>query len=143
MAQNIMRYKTLFLLTLGILVVFIGRTLLATAYPVPRLAELFDTITVIGSIGVCAKECGVLYKRDWVVSIVLGLLVGTGMCFATLFAPYPVFGIIKSNTAHALLRGTFTTLATLRVRKSLTSRIQAENGPDNSPASGSYLVFGP
>ena len=107
------RYKTLFLLILGILTLFIGRTLLATAYPMPRLAELFDAITVVGSIVVCVRGYRHLRKRDWVVAIALGALLGIGMCFATLFTPYPVFGMIKSNATHALLRGTFTTLATL------------------------------
>ena len=47
MVQNLTRYKTLFLLTLGILVVFIGRTRLAAAYPAcsGQPANLYDPTT--------------------------------------------------------------------------------------------------
>jgi hypothetical protein len=112
-AQVTSRYGALFLVLLGILIIFVGRTVLASAYAVPHLSDTLVTIAVIGSITVCVSGHGILHRRDWGISMALGVLVAVGMYHATLFTPYPIFGIGQSQPGHALLRGVFTMLATL------------------------------
>lgn len=113
MGRGFSRYRALLLPLLGILTIFIVRTLLAAVYPVPRLSEIFETLTVIGSVAVCISGCGCLKKNDWLIAIALGAGIGAGMCFATLFRPYPVFGTVHSNLGHALRRGLYALAATL------------------------------
>lgn len=43
----------------------------------------------------------------------LGLLVGVGMRFATLFSPYPFFGVMRDHTGQAFVRGALTFIAAL------------------------------
>ena len=107
------RYKTLILLIGIILVFFIGRTLLAAQFDVPRLFDLFDSVTILGSLFVIFKGFHRLKSRDWIIAIGLGCFIGISMLFTTLFSPYPFFGIVKKTTELALVRGAFTTMATL------------------------------
>ena len=107
------RYKTLILLIGIILVIFIGRTLLAAQFDVPRLFDLFDSVTILGSLFVIFKGFHRLKSRDWIIAIGLGCFIGISMLFTTLFSPYPFFGIVKTTTGLALVRGAFTTIATL------------------------------
>jgi hypothetical protein len=54
-----------------------------------------------------------LRREDWVIALFLGLVIGVGMKFATLFSPYPFLGIVHSNVGQALIRGIFTITVTL------------------------------
>lgn len=107
------RYTTLILLVATILVIFVARALLATKITMSRTFELFDTLTVTGSLFVLLKGHRSLQRSDWITALVLGVVIGTGMLFATLFSPYPFFGIVKSNMGHAIMRGSFTLIAVL------------------------------
>lgn len=107
------RYTTLSLLIAAILTVFVSRTWLASIISAPRTFEIFDTLTVAGALFILLKNSRCLHRADWIAALVLGAVVGAGMIFATLFSPYPFFGIVKNNAGQALFRGTFTTIATL------------------------------
>lgn len=107
------KYTTIILLIAAILAIFITRTLLAAKISMPRTAEIFDTLTVTGALFIVLNGYRTLRRSDWIIALILGALVGVGMLFATLFSPYPFFGLLKSNMGQALIRGTFTTLGTL------------------------------
>lgn len=106
------KYIPLFLLIAAILVVFVSRALLS-AYVTLHTFYLFDTLIIIGSLFILFKNHASLRPRDWFAALCLGLVVGVGMLFATLFSPYPFFGVVKNNFGQAILRGTFTAIATL------------------------------
>lgn len=107
------KYTNLILLTAATLAIFIVRTLLATKITMPRTFEIFDILTVTGAFFIVLDGYRNLQRSDWIIALILGAVVGVGMLFATLFSAYPFFGLVKSNTGQALIRGTFTTLATL------------------------------
>ncbi len=107
------KFIPLILLIAGILVIFIGRTWLATKLAMPRTFEIFDTLTATGALIVLLKGYTNLKGRDWVFALVLGAVVGVGMLFATLFSPYPILGVVKSNLGQALARAGLTIVATL------------------------------
>ena len=113
MKRFFLRYKTLFLLTGLLLVIFIGRTLLAAHYDVPRLFELIDSLIILASLFVILKGFQQLSSKDWIIAVGLGCFIGLSMLFTTLYSPYPFFDIIKSTTGLAITRGLFTTIATL------------------------------
>lgn len=107
------RQHTPFLIIATIVMLFAARALLAATFNLPRTFEVFDTLTIAGALFVLSKRYRTLQRSDWMIAILLGTIVGTGMLFATLFSPYPFFGVVKSHTGQALLRGIFTTFATL------------------------------
>lgn len=107
------RYTAFILLIMSILVIFVTRALLAAKITMPRTFEVFDTLAVVGAFFVLLKGYRVLRRGDWIVALVLGAVVGVGMLFATLFSPYPFFGIVRNNLGQAWVRGGFTFLATL------------------------------
>jgi len=107
------QYTTLILLFAGILTIFFVRTWLAVSFEPPALSDLFNTITIIGSLIVLLKGYRTLQRNDWILALALGGLVGAGMYFATLFSPFPFFGIVRDNVGQAWVRGTYTMLATL------------------------------
>jgi hypothetical protein len=111
--KTLSKYKIFFLLILGVLTLFIGRTLLAVHNNPPRLFDLFNTLTILGSIIVLLKWHSNLKASDWKLATGLGVVVGVGMCFATIFSPYPFFGIVRDNVGRAFVRGAYTILATL------------------------------
>jgi hypothetical protein len=112
--KNILsKYKTFGFLILGVLALFIGRTILAVHNNPPRLFDLFNTLTILGSIIVLVKWYSILKASDWMLATGLGVVVGVGMWFATLFSPYPFFGVVRDNIGHAFIRGIYTMLATL------------------------------
>ena len=113
MKEAFSNYKTFFLLILGVLAIFIGCTILAVHNNPPRLFDLFNTLTILGSIIVLLKWHSSLNIKDWILAIGLGVIVGVGMCFATLFSPYPFFGVVRDNVGQAFVRGAYTMLATL------------------------------
>lgn len=101
------------LLVTAILIIFLGRALLADRFTLPHTFQLFDALTVAGSILILLKHYPDLHRADWYIALGLGAVVGLGMLFATLFSPYPFFGLVGSNLGQALLRGAFTAIATL------------------------------
>lgn len=107
------RYAPLVLLSAVILSIFIGRTLLALSRPAPRLFDLFNSLTVFGALLVLGKDFRRLRPSDWLIAVGLGAVVGAGMLSATLFSPYPFFGVVRENVGQAWLRGLFTAIATL------------------------------
>ncbi len=106
------KYMPLFLLIAAILVVFVSRALLSACVTLHTF-YLFDTLIIIGSLFILFKNHASLRPQDWFAALCLGLVVGVGMLFATLFSPYPFFGVVKNNFGQAILRGTFTAIATL------------------------------
>ena len=113
MQTSIWRNKTLILLFLGIVIIFAGRAFLATELTVPNTFHLFDMMTVSGSLFVLGRGYRDLRRRDWLLALLLGLVIGVGMLFSTLFSPYPYLGVVRSTIGQALLRGVFTTVAVL------------------------------
>ncbi len=107
------KYTTLLLLIAGITTVFVARTWLASHITVPRTFEIFDTLTVAGALFILSKGYHSLRWQDMILALVLGAVIGVGMKFATLFSPYPFFGVVRSNAEQALLRGLFTAITTL------------------------------
>ena len=113
MKSRLLKYKSLMFLTAGIIIIFLVRTLLAVHYAMPRLDEIFSILTTAGSLVVLLKGFHNLRRGDWATAVLSGAAVGAGMCFATLFTPYPFLGVVRSNQDLALVRGVFTTLAAL------------------------------
>lgn len=113
MSAKVSPYKSLILLTAVILAIFVGRTLLAAVYDVPRLFDLFDTLTVLGALLVLLQSYRGLQRSEWLAALCLGVVVGVGMLFVTLYSPYPFFGVVGSNQGQAFIRGAFTTIAAL------------------------------
>ena len=107
------RYASLVLLIATILLIFLGRTLLAVRFIVPHTFHLFDTFTVAGSILVLLRGYRNLRQQDLILALILGAVIGVGMMFATLFSPYPFFGVVRSNAGQAGVRGIFTFIAAL------------------------------
>jgi hypothetical protein len=103
----------LVLIIAAILAIFIGRLVLAARFTVPHTFQLFDTLTVAAALYLVGKRYGYLHRSDWLIALVLGLVVGAGMLYATLFSPYPFLGLVRDSTGQALIRGGFTTIATL------------------------------
>jgi hypothetical protein len=93
--------------------IFLGRTLLAVRFIVPHTFHLFDTFTVAGSILVLLKGYRNVRRQDLILALVLGVVIGAGMMFATLYSPYPFLGVVRSNAGQAWVRGTFTFIAAL------------------------------
>lgn len=107
------KYTTLILLIVGILAIFFIRAVLAANFTMPYTFHLFDTLVVAGALMVLLKGYPCLRRGDWYIALALGAAIGMGMRFATLFSPYPFLGLMQSNTGQALIRGMFTTIATL------------------------------
>lgn len=107
------KYAAFFLLLAAIITIFFARAWLASSIPAPRTFEIFDTLTVAGSLFILLKGYRNLQRGDWITALVLGTLVGVGMVHATLFSPYPFFGVVRHNIGQAWVRGGFTFLATL------------------------------
>ncbi len=104
-------YRILLLLVVGILAIFVGRTLLATAGDPPRLNDLFTVIVLAGSLVVLIRNHRTLHRLDWAIGIALGGVVGLTMMAATLFTPYPFFGVVMDNLGQSLVRGVGTAMA--------------------------------
>jgi hypothetical protein len=113
MKKGFLPYSSLLFITAAIIAIFLVRTLLAARYNLPRLFEIFDILTIAGSLVVCLKGFRHLRRGDWVCAVLMGAAVGAGMVYATLFTPFPFLGIVTSNQGQALLRGLFTALAAL------------------------------
>jgi hypothetical protein len=107
------RYMTLIMLCAGIVTIFLVRIMLADTFAMPHTFQLFDMLTVATALIFLLKGFTNLRWADWLVALTLGLVVGIGMLFATLFSPYPFFGLIQSHAGQAVLRGFFTATATL------------------------------
>lgn len=101
------------LVVVGILAIFVGRTLLVEGYNAPLLSDLFMGLTTLGALGVCVTGFRHLRPGDWLAAAALGALVGVGMRRATLFSPYPFFGFARDNAGQAFVRGALTFIAAL------------------------------
>ena len=139
-----MHYKTFILLGLGILAIFVIRSALAVNGNPPMLNDLFTLFTLAGSLAVLIAGYRCLRKHDWVVAVGLGVVVGVSMSFATLFTPYPFFGIVRDNLGQAFVRGFCVTLAWLGglviMRQGGPVEILAANGAWKK--SGRGILFG-
>jgi hypothetical protein len=91
------RHITLILLLAGIEAIFLGRALLSTNFTMPYTFHLFDAITVIAAIVVLLEGHPYLQGADWFITLVPGLVIDIGVLFATLFSPYPFFGVVRSH----------------------------------------------
>jgi hypothetical protein len=111
--MSLSRHTPLILISAAILLIFAGRTLLALTYNPPRLFDLFDTLTVLGSLLVLLRGFRHLRPADWIAAALLGLLVGASLPFTTLFSPYPFFDLVLGVSGQAVVRGSFTLLAAL------------------------------
>jgi hypothetical protein len=112
-AGNASRYLTLLLLIVGILAIFLGRASLSAHLSIPYTFHLFDTLTITGSLLMLTKRHSNLRRGDWTIALCLGMVVGVGMLFATLFSPYPFLGFVDNNLGHAIIRGVLTAVATM------------------------------
>ncbi len=125
------RHTTLVLLIAVILAIFVGRTLLVKGYDAPLLSDIFVGLTALGALGVCATGFRHLQRGDWLAALALAVLVGVGMRFATLFSPYPFFGLVRDRAGHALVRGALTFIRTghflQQVARSKSSRYNWRN----------------
>ncbi|MBE0671565.1 MAG: CPBP family intramembrane metalloprotease [Anaerolineales bacterium] len=107
------KYSTILLLIAAIMMVFVMRTRLASNVTMPRTFEIFDILAVAGALFVLMKGHRSLRRQDVISALVLGLVIGVGMMFATLFSPYPFFGVVRSNAGQAGVRGILTFTAAL------------------------------
>lgn len=115
-------------LALAILAVFVFRTALAHDGTPPRLFDLFDTFTLLGSLGLLVFNFRRLRRLDWLTGLAAGGLLGALLPLATLYSPYPpIFGALPPGL-HALWRGVSLNvacwggLATLRLGAPVTLR---------------------
>lgn len=99
------RNSVFVLLLAGILALFVGRTALAANGEPPRLNDLFTALTIIGSLALLLTGHRHLRPIDWLAGLGVGGVVGVTMAFATLFSPYPFFGIVRDAFGQALVRG--------------------------------------
>jgi hypothetical protein len=113
MKHSFSQYRVFLFLAVSIFAIFIVRTALVARGNPPRLNDLFTAITLVGSLVVWIAGHRGLQRSDWVVAIVTGVVVGVTMAFATLFSPYPFFGIVRDNLGQAVVRGLSATLAML------------------------------
>lgn len=144
MQPKIWQSKTLVLLVVSILAIFVGRTLLVEGYNAPLLSDIFMGLVVLGSLGVCVTGFRHLQPGDWLAAVALGALVGVGMRFATLFSPYPFFGLVCDNTGQAFVRGALTCIATLGglVVMRLGGPVQLPAANGDWRKSGRDILFG-
>jgi len=97
----------------GILAVFLIRTIFAGSINLPRFADLFTIVTLAGSLAVLIGGFRSLLGSDWIIALCLGAAVAVGMLFATLFRPYPFLVIFEGRISQALFRGLGSTIAVL------------------------------
>lgn len=113
MKNNFIKYQSFILLSAGIIAIFLIRSVLALRFPVPRLNDIFTILTLSGSLVVVLAGFRQLQRNHWFWAVLIGTVIGTGMCFASLFTPYPFLEIAKNNTEHAVVRGPFTCLSVI------------------------------
>lgn len=132
MIRSFYQYKTFSLLAICIFGIFIVRTALAVNGNPPQLDNLFTVITLVGSFVVFILGYRDLHAKDWLFAIGLGVIVGWGMSLATLFTPYPFFGVVRDNIGQSFVRGVCVTLATIGglviMRQGGPVKILAANG---------------
>jgi len=107
------KYYPLALLSAVILAIFIIRAVLAQIINMPHTFEIFDVITIVGSAIMIWQSRRYLRRSDWGLAVALGIVIGIGMLFTTLYSPYPFLGIVNTKTGLAVIRGSFTAIATL------------------------------
>lgn len=105
--------RSLLWIVLSILLVFFGRTLLASRGPAPALSDLFTVLTFTGSLGIAIVGRCHLMAKDWLAAAAAGLVVAVSMVFTTLFSPFPFLGVVGNPVGQALVRGVSTSVAML------------------------------
>jgi hypothetical protein len=137
------QYTMLILLIVGILAIFVTRTFLAPRYEVPRFFDMFDTITAICSFIIMFRGYRSLKMGDWIIALSLGIVVGLGMVFSSLYSPYPFFGVVHTKIGLAVVRGIFTMLSGLGglviMRQGGPIQFHAANGDWKKTASGAVI----
>jgi hypothetical protein len=108
MHTKIWQSKAFILLVVGILAIFVGRTLLVAGTNAPLLSDIVTGLVALGALGVCVTGLRHLRPGDGLAALGLGALVGVGMRFATLFSAYPFFGLVRDSTGQAFVRGALT-----------------------------------
>jgi hypothetical protein len=101
------------LIILAIVSIFVVRSLLAVRGQPPRLDDVFTALTIAGALIAVLRGRRALRGTDLVIALALGALVGVTMLSATLFSPYPFFGIVRSRGGQAVVRGVTTAIAAL------------------------------
>lgn len=113
MKHSFSQYRVFLFFVVSILTIFIVRTALAVRGTPPRFNDLFTVSTLAGSLIVWIAGYRSLQRSDWAVAIVSGAVISVTMTFATLFSPYPFFGIVRDNLGQAVVRGISVTVAML------------------------------
>lgn len=113
MKTNSPTYLTFVCLCAAVVVIFAGRTLLAAQSGAPRLFEIFDSLVVLASLLICARHWRKLRSGDYIIALLVGVVIGAGYLYSTLFSAYPFFDVVQSNLGLALVRGLITAAAML------------------------------
>lgn len=107
------RWLILIALIGGIVAVFAARTLMASSFRMPRLFEIFEALTLFGSIVVVLRGLAFLKRADWFISVAIGLVIAIEMQSATLFNPYPIWDRWDGPVIQGVGRGGLTAVAAL------------------------------
>ena len=86
----------------GILALLVTCTAQAAHGRAPRLDDVFTVITLVGSLAIWSDGHRCLRRNDWVVAVSLGAVVGVTRCFATLYTPDDLLGIVRGNLGQGL-----------------------------------------
>jgi hypothetical protein len=104
-AKDLSRWGILLLLSIAIILIFILRTKLAVTGSPPRLFEIFEILTLAGSLAVLAAGWRKLERADWLVGVGVGVFIAAELQFSSIFSPYPYFDLITDLRLLGLLRG--------------------------------------
>jgi hypothetical protein len=103
--KRLSRWSILLLLSAGVLFVFTLRTMLAVSGSPPRLFEIFEVLTLAGSLAVLAAGWRTLERSDWLVGVGVGVFLALELQVSSLFSPYPYLDLITDLRLLGLLRG--------------------------------------
>lgn len=107
------RYIILLALGAVILAAFIVGGFIANKSSYMPVSSFFSLLIVSSSVFIVMKNFTVLRTFDWILALILGVGISLGLCFATLFSPFPIFSPNETRFMQAIIRGSFTFVATL------------------------------